>query len=163
MKQVQKGFTLIELMIVVAIIGILAAVAIPAYSDYIVKSKLSKVAGVVDPIKLAIAMYWQENGSFVSVAGPTGVGSAGWTSLGLTTAATTTTEVPEVTMLACAAPCDGTSAAASNQIGVKLGGIKATVIDGTYITFIPTTGATAMTWSNVCTSTDAIVKKYFAC
>jgi type IV pilus assembly protein PilA len=61
-KQAQAGFTLIELMIVVAIIGILAAVAIPQYSDYTVKAKMSNVLTSVESLKTAIAVCAQEAG-----------------------------------------------------------------------------------------------------
>ena len=54
-KQVQKGFTLIELMIVVAIIGILAAVAIPAYQDYTVRARVSEGLALTSAAKLAVA------------------------------------------------------------------------------------------------------------
>ncbi len=54
MKNVQKGFTLIELMIVVAIIGILAAVAIPAYSNYTKKAKFTEIVMATSPVKLAV-------------------------------------------------------------------------------------------------------------
>src|SRR5438552_19041114 len=57
MKNAQKGFTLIELMIVVAIIGILAAVAIPAYQDYLNRSKMSEVLAAISACKTSVAEY----------------------------------------------------------------------------------------------------------
>ena len=60
MKAVQKGFTLIELMIVVAIIGILAAIAIPAYQDYTAKAKVSEGASMSATAKKALALAFNE-------------------------------------------------------------------------------------------------------
>jgi len=64
MKKMQKGFTLIELMIVVAIIAILAAIAIPAYQDYLVRSQVSEGAVLSDGAKTAVAEFYSNKGYF---------------------------------------------------------------------------------------------------
>ena len=64
MKSMQKGFTLIELMIVVAIIAILAAIAIPAYQNYLIRSQVSEGAVLTDGAKTAVAEYYSNLGSF---------------------------------------------------------------------------------------------------
>ena len=185
MKQVQKGFTLIELMIVVAIIGILAAVAIPAYQDYVVKAKLSKVGSTLDAVKLALAMYYQENGSFPtdsqvvtfgSTAATSGI-NAGvnvWSSIGMTVVPTLPGEVAQMDYESPSSVSGGTFA-----ITLALQNIRAVTIDKTFLAISPTSlagitavtntqpaalsvgGSTALLWYYKCSSTDNLVKKYF--
>ena len=64
MKKVQQGFTLIELMIVVAIIGILAAIAIPAYQDYTVRAQVSEGLNLGGGAKTAVTEYYQDRGAW---------------------------------------------------------------------------------------------------
>jgi len=127
-RNVQKGFTLIELMIVVAIIGILAAVALPAYQDYTKRAKVSEIILAASSCRTSISEVYQ-----------TGTASAmaidGW---GCESASQTSKYVAAV------------HTDANGIIKVTAGaGIDATGVDGLILTLVPTdaTGATAMTYS----------------
>lgn len=66
MQNTQKGFTLIELMIVVAIIGILAAIAVPAYQNYIARAQFTEVTSAVSPYKIAVELCFQQQGDLTN-------------------------------------------------------------------------------------------------
>jgi type IV pilus assembly protein PilA len=86
LKNVQKGFTLIELMIVVAIIGILAAIAIPAYSDYTKRAKVTELVTAASACKASVSEFFQAQGAF-----PADINEAGCS-------ATTTDKIDALTL-----------------------------------------------------------------
>lgn len=114
-QRAQAGFTLIELMIVVAIIGILAAVALPAYQDYTVRAKLSEVVIAGEACKSSVTEYLQTNQAFPATVDGYGC------------AASTTKYVASVT-----------PSITTGQIDVAIQGTNIAALDGKVLTIQPT-------------------------
>lgn len=141
-KQAQAGFTLIELMIVVAIIGILAAVAIPQYTDYTIKAKVGNALASAGPLKTAVALCIQENGNVATNCNTTTTG----TPTGIP-AFTATKEVASATV-------------AAGVITMTLANGIGTNVDGLAITMTPAIVAdgTNLNWANTTTVSQAAAK-----
>ena len=97
MKNVQKGFTLIELMIVVAIIGILAAVALPAYQDYTVRARVSELAIQASAAKATVSENIANAGTAIGAGSCAGVFASGSSSVTITSANTDKLECADTT------------------------------------------------------------------
>lgn len=160
MKKAQSGFTLIELMIVVAIIGILAAVAIPQYQNYVTRAKLSKVTAAIDPVKLAMADFMQGNNG-----APPDSGNP-WATLGFD-ATNGPSLIPEISAITIDAGVPGTGGAAGTG-----GAINATLanigpgFDTIVVSWTPSQAAnqTVITWAVSCsavTSSNSNMTKVF--
>lgn len=146
MRMRQKGFTLIELMIVVAIIGILAAVAVPAYSDYTVRAKVTEAITAAGAAKTSVADYYYANGEL-----PTSNAEAGLAD----TAEYATDVIKSLSIYGDAVPgkTEGTIEIAFGDIG------DSAAVD-TVLTFTPDTSNNSLAWNCEIPDTDGLPAQY---
>jgi type IV pilus assembly protein PilA len=142
MNKIQKGFTLIELMIVVAIIAILAAIALPAYQNYLIRSQVSEGSVLADGAKTAVAEYFTNTGRFPSNN----------TSAGLASAASINGKFVSTLTVTTGSIAALFSAAAPRRAN--------TAIDGDTLVFSPVATATAGSVKWTCSTTSSIPPQY---
>ena len=138
MKKVQQGFTLIELMIVIAIIGILAAIALPAYQDYVGRSQVSEAMSLGGGAKTAVAETWQSTGTWPATNAAAGLAAA--------------TDIEGTYVLSVTVGANGVISAALRNVAPVVAGIRADIL-----LFTPTDNTGSVSW--VCSSTT-LADKY---
>lgn len=144
LNKAQGGFTLIELMIVVAIIGILAALAIPAYQDYVAKAKLSEVMSLATGDKTRISEVYIIEGTWPTAANPA-----------------TDAVLEGVTQAADSEYISNVNLKASGVIAYTLANIKATDVDTKILEFVPSDNGGNISWACDATNTSTdVTPKY---